>query len=556
MKKFLLFLALPLMLLTACKDKIEQPEPKPQEDVFPEHADYRVYVVDETGWPAIALYMWGAVNDLGGKWPGIQSGGTVTVKEQEYKWFSVPVADAYGCAEQLIFNNNNGGKQLADVPLTFGDAADYFFTVTDKGVSALNIKTGYTVEADHGPISATAEKIMDLVPSGGPYYNIYQVNPKLYGNNGAFKAIEGRLDDIVSLGCDVLYLMPIYTQGKQKSVGSPYCVADFKAVNTSYGSLDDLRSLVNSAHSKGLKVMFDWVANHTAWDCAWVTAHPSWYKKDGSGNIVCPTADGTWSDVAQLDYSNHELWDAMTDAMCYWLTELDIDGYRCDYAHGITGNKAGDFDSFWKEAIGALRTLKPGFVMLAESDFDKMYDDGFNITYSRATRSRLIEAYGNGRLQNFFNTFSSAAKNRAADQSKLVFVTNHDEASNASPVQDFRTADGALGAFILMRCLPASNLLYGSQEVAFPGAIDFCKNVSVSWTSNADYFARFKSAMQTLSGIDMSGKIEAWAAGPVAILVFQSGAAVYVNTSASEVNFTMQGHSGTITLAPYGFLFE
>ena len=87
------------------------------------------------------------------------------------------------------------------------------------------------------------------------------VNPKLYGSSGAFGKIKDRLDDIKALGTDVFYLMPIYQQGTKNAIGSPYCIKDFKAVNTSYGSLEDLRALVDAAHAKGMKVMFDWVAS-------------------------------------------------------------------------------------------------------------------------------------------------------------------------------------------------------------------------------------------------------------------------------------------------------
>jgi len=557
-----LLLCLPALLL-ACGEKNDEPQPA-SGDTFPEHTDYRIYVVDNTGWDALALYSWGTVNDLTGKWPGKTSDGTLTVSGQRYAWFSVPVEDAYGCAQQLIFNNNNGGKQLADTPLTFGDDADYFFSITGSGATALSIKTGYKVDHDTGPIDATATVVATLSPVGNVFYNIYQVNPKLYGGSGAFQAIKGRLDAIASLGTEVLYLMPVYPQGKVKSVGSPYCISDFKGVNSSYGNLDDLRSLVNAAHEKGMKVMFDWVANHTAWDCAWVSEHPDWYKKDASGNIVCPTADGTWSDVAQLDYSNRELWAAMTEAMVYWLSELDIDGYRCDYAHGPTGSRSGDFDLFWQSVIGELKAIKPDFLMLAESDFSKLFDDGFDINYSRSTRSKLIEAYGSGKPQGFVTSFASASAACKEGQSKLVFVTNHDEASTASPVQDFRTKEGALGAFLLMRCLPASNLFYGSQEIAYPRAIDFCKNVSIAWDSNADYFNTFRNMLADIDAMrkDASGVFRTSTvrvAGPAVIISFDDGASLAVNTADSQVNVTMPADAvtalpGSFTLEPYAFL--
>jgi len=552
MKRKALFI-LAFIAIFSCNPAAQEPA-KQQEEKFPQHQDYRVYVVDQTGWSTINMYIYGAVNDLGGKWPGIKKGGEVSVKGQKYAYFPVNAQSAHGLKENLIFNNGSG-TQLDAVSISFGDNADYFYTVSASGATPLSISTGYKVEIDNSPMEASASKIGEIKPSGATYYNIYQVNPKLYGNSGVFKAIKGRLDDIDALGMDVLYLMPVYKQGREKAIGSPYCIADYTALNTSYGSMDDLKALVDAAHAKGMKVMFDWVANHTAWDCAWVKDHPEWYKKDASGTIVCPTADGTWTDVAQLDFSNASLCTAMTDAMKYWVTQLDIDGYRCDYAHGPDGRRTGDFDTFWADAITALRTLKPGFLMLAESDYDKMFTDGFDMNYSRSTRNKLIEVYGTGSVASFVSTFTSEAGKAPAGCSRLVFATNHDEAASSSVVSDFRTAEGALGAYLILRSLPASNLFYGSQEIAYSSTINFFNTLSIDWSSKPDYFKAMKEAIAKVDAL--KGNITAWGAGPVLILSFDNGA-LLVNVSASTVNVTVpDGISSklpqSLTVEPYGY---
>ena len=239
-----------------------------------------------------------------------------------------------------------------------------------------------------------AKEILSLPATARDHWQIYQVNPKLYGNSGAFGKIQERLDDIKALGTDFFYLMPVYAEGKEKAIGSPYCIKNFKEVNPSYGTLDELKALVNAAHAKGMKVMFDWVANHTSWDNVWITEHPEWYEHKADGSIAWPTKDGEWKDVAQLDYGKKELWAAMEDALEYWVTEVGIDGYRCDYAHGVR-------DDFWKEAIGKLKELKPGFVMLAESDFERMFNDGFDIIFDRTMKRQVISLVGGGSLSNF-----------------------------------------------------------------------------------------------------------------------------------------------------------
>ena len=536
------FLALPLLLSCGKDDSAPAKEQTENTgttgDAFPAHDDYRIYVIDETGWDAIALYMWGAVNDLGGKWPGIQPWGKVTVKGQEYTWFPLKVEGAYGMAEHLIFNNNNGGAQLADVALTFGTKADYFFRVKATGATAFDGGSTLTVEVDNGPIRAAATKLTDLEAAQRNAWSIYQVNPKLYGASGAFGKIQARLDDIAALGIDVLYLMPIYKEGKLKSIGSPYCIGNLKELNSAFGTLDELKVLVDAAHGKGMKVILDWVANHTAWDSPWITAHKDWYAQDASGNIVCPTADGTWSDVAQLNYKSAELRAEMADCMRYWMETAGIDGFRCDYAHGPTGSKTGDLDAFWKEAISALRADYPSLIMLAESDFPKMFDDGFDIIFSRASKSRLITAFSGGSVSSFFSTYKSALSKATAPSTILLYVTNHDDASETSPVTEFHSKEGALAAFVLMRALNTSTLLYGSQEVGFAGTIDFCKTQTFSWTSQPDYFSAYKQAMTALATLKRDQAAQVYAAGPFVMVVYPD-AAVLVNTSERVVEATL-----------------
>ena len=381
---------------------------------------------------------------------------------------------------------------------------------------------------------------------------IYQVNPKLYGSSGAFGKIEKRLDAIKGLGIDILYLMPVYEEGKEKAIGSPYCIKDFKKVNSSYGTLAELKSLVDAAHGKGMKVMFDWVANHTAWDNAWVKEHKDWYEKDKDGNIVYPTKDGAWTDVAQLDYSNKELWSAMEDALEYWVTELDIDGYRCDYAHGVR-------DDFWKDAIARLKALKPGFLILAESDFERMFNDGFDIIFDRAMKARMRDLFGGGKSADFFSWYKSDQGKTPAGKSKLFFITNHDDATEGYPAQQFGSNDGGLAAFVLMSSLNGASMIYGSQETGYAKTINFFNPMSFDWNANSSLASSYASAMGSLAKVDRSGQMTAYGQGTV-VFVSWPNALVVVNTGATPAAYglpaSLAGKNGLpkeVSLGAYGF---
>ena len=376
-------------------------------------------------------------------------------------------------------------------------------------------------------LTAPAE-LASLSASARNNYRIYQVNPRLFSTGSQLKAVEKRLDEIAALGTDVLYLMPIYTEGKEKSVGSPYCIRDYKGVKSECGTLQDVKSLVNAAHDRGMLVMFDWVANHTAWDNAWVTEHPEWYEKDKDGNIVYPTKDGAWTDVAQLDYSSAALQDAMTDAMKYWITEADIDGYRCDYAHGVA-------DAFWVKAIAELKALKPGFLMLAESDYEKMFTDGFDIIYDRSLKASARKLFAGGEASDFASAYKRTQANTPQGKTKLYFVTNHDDASEKSPVTEFGGKDAAFAAFSLLAALNGSPMLYSSQETGYGSPVNFFRTLKVDWNADSGLTSRYKEVLSAIEDADRDGECHLLLAESVLFVQYGSGLLVGINTGGSAV---------------------
>ena len=241
---------------------------------------------------------------------------------------------------------------------------------------------------ENTPVNPTPDDSVQVKP--GNTMVVYEANPKVFASSKSLKAIEDRLDEIQDLGVNVIWLMPIQPIGSDKtSVGSPYCIKDFKAVNPSYGTIDDLKSLVNKAHSMGMRVILDWIANHTSWDNPWITAHPDWYTKDANGNIISPAGMG-WNDVADLNFKNNELRANMIDAMTYWVKEAGVDGFRCDYADGVPTD-------FWTDALKAVTALKSDAILLAEGSELKLLDCGFQMLYGWDFQSKLASVFG-GRM--------------------------------------------------------------------------------------------------------------------------------------------------------------
>ena len=177
---------------------------------------------------------------------------------------------------------------------------------------------------------------------------MYEVNLRAFSPGGDLQGVIDRLDNIRDLGVNVIWLMPIYPVGELNSVNSPYCVKNHKEVSPEYGTLNDLRKLTDEAHARGMAVIMDWVANHTAWDNPWIE-NKDWYTQNASGDIISPPGTN-WLDVADLNFSNLEMREAMVDAMKYWVFEANVDGYRCDYADGVPY-------AFWTRAINAVDSI-------------------------------------------------------------------------------------------------------------------------------------------------------------------------------------------------------
>ena len=371
----------------------------------------------------------------------------------------------------------------------------------------------------------------DLALDPGNSMVIYEANPKVFASSDALKAIESRLDEIQDLGVNVIWLMPIQQQGSKNAVGSPYCIRDFKSVNSSYGTLESLKSLVNKAHSMDMKVILDWIANHSSWDNNWITEHPDWYTKDANGNIISPAGMG-WNDVADLNFNSKEMRAAMIDAMTYWVKEADIDGFRCDYADGVPAD-------FWKEALDAVKTIDQDAVLLAEASDEKLLDCGFQMLYGWDFQSKLVDVFAGKRtVEKLYESHKGEYKNLAEGKDRLRFSTNHDKAMNeASPITMYKGERGAMAAFVIAAYMGGIPLIYSSQEIGYAKTLSFFNNTILDWNSNPSYTEEYQKVMRayTESVEARGGEMTLYNTGNLVTIYYQGGLMVTVNTTGADV---------------------
>lgn len=373
------------------------------------------------------------------------------------------------------------------------------------------------------PPTGTADTT--YVQYGTPYAQVpapkdvtmYQVNFRAFSIQGNFAGVQARLDSIRALGINVLYLMPVYPVGILKSVNSPYCVKDYMGVNSEFGSLADLRSLVSEAHKRNMAVLFDWVADHSSWDNAW-TVNKSWYKQDGAGNIISPPGTG-WNDVAALNFANADMRKAMIKAMKYWIYQANIDGYRCDAADFVP------FD-FWQQAIDSLRAITTHKLLLfAEGTRNDHFTAGFQLEYGMGFYYNMVNnIYGKqGSVLSIDSVNTVEYTNANADDRVVRYISNHDvDNSDGTPLDLLGGKSGSLAAFVVAATMKGVPMIYNGQEVACPVKLNFFNNSTpIDWAINPDITATYKKILSVRNNSDAikQGDLTSYSSADVCVFI-------------------------------------
>jgi glycosidase len=310
---------------------------------------------------------------------------------------------------------------------------------------------------------------------------IYEVNIRQFTPEGTFAAMQKHLPRLDSLGVDILWLMPVQPIGRKNrkgSLGSYYSIADYTSTNPEFGSKADFKSLVGAAHAQGLKVILDWVPNHTAFDHTWTTQHKDFYTLRPDGSIsVARDNDGKetdWTDVADLNYDNRDMRRAMIDAMKWWVDSTGIDGFRVDVAWGIPY----DFSAEMRQALTAAR---PDLFFVAEAEDPKLHQ-WYDMTYGWEFHHTLNDiARGKKTTKVLDDYFAKQAREYPADAMRMYFTSNHDE--NSWQGTEFeRMGANHLAAFVLAATIQnGMPLLYTGQEVSMNKRLRFFEKDTVNW---------------------------------------------------------------------------
>ena len=321
---------------------------------------------------------------------------------------------------------------------------------------------------------------------------VYEIYPRAFSAAGDFNGITARLDQLKELGVTILWLMPIHPIGQEKkkgTIGSPYAVRDYYAINPDYGTKEDFKKLISEAHRRDMKLMIDIVANHTSWDNV-MMKNPEFYERDAAGRITYPH---DWSDVAELNYKNPQLRRYMTDMLKYWVREFDLDGFRCDVAEEVPTD-------FWENVRAELEKIKPDIALLAEGHKAELLIKAFDFDYSwpmHSTMTRVLQ--GQGRASDLRSEWEKEFKEWPRGSLHLRFSDNHDERRAIARFGE----PAALAASALMFTLDGVPLLYNGMEVGDTtesGAPALFEKLPVFWpiADRRPEFPRFYKQMMAL----------------------------------------------------------
>ena len=356
---------------------------------------------------------------------------------------------------------------------------------------------------------------------------IYEVNVRQFTPEGTFPALQRHLPRLKELGVDILWLMPVQPIGKlnrKGGLGSPYSVADYTAINSEYGTEADFRAFVDEAHRHGLKVILDWVANHSAHDHPWTVQHRDWYVLRADGTISNARdnegRETDWTDVAELNYDSPAMRKEMIAEMRWWLDTMKIDGFRLDVALGVPLD-------FWADARRELQSVKPDLFMLAEAEAPELHPL-FDMSYGWELHHVLNQiAKGKEPTSKLDEYFAKQEQRYPASALRMYFTSNHDE--NSWQGTEFeRMGSNHIPAFVLSATARSSMpLIYTGQEVSLNKRLRFFEKDTVDW--NGPSLASFYRSMLELKEKQEALWNGAWG-GSQTVLRTNGGDRVYAFT--------------------------
>ncbi len=335
---------------------------------------------------------------------------------------------------------------------------------------------------------------------------IYEITPSVFTEKPSYDDITAKLPELKQLGISCIWLQPVY---KSYHGNQAYDVTDYFSLRTDLGTEAQLQQLITTAKSLHIKVLFDFVPDHTsvfhpyARDIIANGSNSHYYsfyqhKDDGAPYSSLYKRDSLgfyhyfWKQLINLDVNNEEVQQWLIEACKYWLKKFDLDGYRFDAAWALNARN----DTFGLRLQTELKSIKPDVLFLAEDKGEnkKVYAEGYDAAYDWRSDTNWISKWSwqtDYALLNSFTVFNYADENERAEKLKnalfnvdtehlrLRFIENNDLPRF---INDHGLARTKMAA-ALMFALPGIPMIYNGQEIGCTNKIYSTKPIFKSTQS-------------------------------------------------------------------------
>ena len=315
---------------------------------------------------------------------------------------------------------------------------------------------------------------------------IYELNTRQATPEGTFAAAEALLPELKESGVDIIWIMPIQKIGvleRKGTLGSYYAITNYCEFNPEFGTRADFEHFLAKAHELGMKVILDWVANHTAPDSEW-TKNEGWHYRDSLGNLM---VQYDWTDISKLNYDNQDMRAEMKKAMHWWMDTIGIDGFRCDVAGEVPTD-------FWNEVMAEIRAKHPDLFTLAEDEAEAqdLTESAFDMYYGWELHHLMNGvAQGKKTVEDLWGYFAKVDTTLRKEAIRMNFTSNHDENSwNGTEFERMGDATDLFAAFTYI--VPGMPMIYTGQMSGNYHRLEFFEKDVIDRVENAPQKALYK----------------------------------------------------------------
>lgn len=424
---------------------------------------------------------------------------------------------------------------------------------------------------------------------------VYQINPRTFSKEGTIKAITKELPFLKEMGFNIVYLCPIFEEDSSTDVNNwsprqiasktgnpknPYRMNDYFNIDEEYGTMEDLRKMIDAAHGLDMKVLLDLVYAHIGPDAPIIKKHPEFVKQNPDGSFIYTA----WRFPA-LDFRSEGLREYLYCNMVYYISVTDADGFRLDVGDAIPKD-------FWKEARRRIRAVKKDAVLINEGIGYENMVDTFDSCYCFEWHEILRRVYCGEEAATAIREFHEGLAEKMPQGSKLLRdMDNHDTVTDWNGRTELIAGNKGMEQIEVVNYLiDGIPMVYSGNELACKAKLNMFANrffmgdyeVTDRENKNSEESLRRQSIIKILNGMKAESELlcngkTVWleSSAPESVMAFKrvsdAQELVFIgNTKNSEVAVEIKGiadnkkcilHNGeckingsTLVLSPYEYV--